>query len=79
MRHNLKTVPDFATGSPFSEGQLRWFIFNAEYNGLAGADAVVRVGRRVYLDADKFDGWVDAQNKQHLNSDRAAQSRKAAT
>ncbi len=65
MRRNLQAVPQFATESPFTEGQIRWFIFNAQENGLAGADAVVRGGRRVYIDTDKFDAWVDAQNKQH--------------
>jgi len=50
MRRNLKTVPEFAGESPFTEGQIRWFIFNAQSNGLAQADAVVRVGRRVYVD-----------------------------
>ena len=63
MRRNLKTVPEFAAGGPFSEGQIRWFIFNAPSNGLSAADAVVRVGRRVYVDTDKFDGWIDSQNR----------------
>jgi len=68
MRRNLKTVPEFCAASPFTEGQVRWFIFNAHSNGLAQADAVVRVGRRVYVDTDKFDVWVDAQNKQHAQA-----------
>ena len=49
MQRNLKTVPSFAAESPFTEGQIRWFIFNAQSNGLAAAAAVVRVGRRVDL------------------------------
>ena len=63
MRRNLKTIPEKAAQGPFTEGQLRWFVFQAATNGLAAADAVVRVGRRVYLDDDRFDDWIDAQNK----------------
>jgi len=63
MQRNLKTVPNFAAESPFTEGQIRWFIFNAQSNGLAAAAAVVRVGRRVYLDGDKFETWIDRQNQ----------------
>ena len=62
MQRNLKTVPNFAADGPFTEGQIRWFIFNAQSNGLAAAAAVVRVGRRVYLDVDKFETWIDRQN-----------------
>lgn len=62
MRRNIKTVPTLAIEGPFTQAQLRWFIFNADSNGLAQADAVVRVGRRVYLDVDKFSDWIDAQS-----------------
>jgi hypothetical protein len=63
MRRNLQTVTEFSSASPFSEGQLRWFIFNSQANGLAKADAIVRVGRRVYVDVDNFEGWINAQNQ----------------
>lgn len=59
---NLQSIKDFATGGPFSESQLRWFIFCAEQNGLAAAGGVVRLGRRVYLDTAGFDRWIAAQN-----------------
>ena len=72
MRRNLKTVPELAAESPFSEGQLRWLIFSAGSNGLAQADAVVRVGRRVYLDVDRFSDWIDAQNRSGTPSAAAA-------
>lgn len=60
MKRNLSSVADFAANSPFSEHQLRWLIFHAPTNGLKAA--VVRVGRRVYIDHDAFDAWLDAQN-----------------
>jgi hypothetical protein len=62
MKRNLKSIAQFATDSPFSQGQLRWWVFNAETNGLAAAGAVVRVQRRVYIDADCFEAWIDSQN-----------------
>lgn len=63
MARNLKTVSQFAAESAFTEPQLRFWIFQAEQNGMAAAGAVVRVGpRRVYIDVDGFDAWLQAQN-----------------
>ena len=59
---SLKTIKDFAALGPFSESQLRWLIFNANRNGLTQAGAVVRLGRRVYLDVAGFDRWIDSKN-----------------
>jgi hypothetical protein len=63
MKRNLQTVVSFANSSPFTVAQVRWLIFNAGSNGLSDADAIVRVGRRVYIDIDRFDDWLTAQNK----------------
>jgi hypothetical protein len=55
--HNrdITTVQQFCERNPaFTEGAVRWHIFNAENNGLEAAGAIVRIGRRVYLDAEKF-------------------------
>lgn len=60
MKRTLRTVKAFCDGTPFSESQLRWWIFNAESNGLA--PAIVRIGRRVYIDVDQFDAWIDRQS-----------------
>ena len=43
----------------FSAASLRWLVFNAETNGLR--QALVRVGRKVYIDRQRFDAWLDAQ------------------
>ena len=64
MNRNLKTVAAFAAPGPFTESQLRWWIFTAAQNGLAESGAVVRVGRRVYLDTNAFEKWVDSQNRE---------------
>lgn len=62
MTRNLKTVSQFAAATAFTEPQLRWWIFGAEQNGMDKAGAVVRIGRRVYLDEEGFDRWIANQN-----------------
>lgn len=63
MTRNLATVAEFASRTPFTQGQLRWWIFNAQTNGLSDAGVIVRVQRRVYLDIDAFGRWVESQNQ----------------
>lgn len=63
MTRNLKSVADFAEATPFSESQVRWWIFQAEQNGLRNAGAIIRIGRRVYIDTDAFDRWLTAQQQ----------------
>lgn len=63
MASNRKTVAEFAATSPFTEAQLRWWIFNRATNGLDSAGAIVRIGgRRIYIDVDGFERWVASQN-----------------
>jgi ABC-type Zn2+ transport system substrate-binding protein/surface adhesin len=63
MIRDLHTVAQFASKTSFTEPQLRWWIFNAAANGLEAHKAVIRVGgRRVYIDADAFNRWIDSQN-----------------
>lgn len=59
MQRNLKSVAQFSADSPFTEAQVRWWIFNASTNGLQAA--VLRIGRRVYIDVDAFAQWVESQ------------------
>lgn len=59
---DLKSVAEFAKATAFSEGQLRWWIFEAERNGLARDGGVVRIGRRVYIDTQGFERWISSQN-----------------
>jgi hypothetical protein len=74
MARNLKTVSQFAATSAFTEPQLRWWIFHSNENGMAASGAVVRVGRRVYLDTDGFDRWLVAQNPGLQPAERNAQA-----
>ena len=67
----LLTVKQFSVRHPaFSEGSLRFQIFNAEprktsrgeipANGLSAA--LVRLGRKVMIDEAEFFNWLDRQN-----------------
>ena len=62
MKRNLKTVASFALDGPFTESQLRWWIFNEATNGLGEVGAVLKIGRRRYIDVDRFDDWITRQN-----------------
>ena len=42
----------------FPIGGLRHLIFHEEENGLAEVGAIVRVGRKVLIDEEKFFTWV---------------------
>ena len=60
MNRKLATVATFCKGNQFTEPQVRWWIHQAEANGLARTGAIVRIGRRVFIDTDKFWAWVDS-------------------
>lgn len=66
MKRNLKSVASVAEAGPMTENQLRWLIFNASTNGLSEHGAIVRIGRRVYIDEDKFDAWIDSQQQESM-------------
>ena len=61
---NLLTVSQFSERFPaFPPGGLRWQIFNEEANGLKAAGAIIRVGRKVLINEDKFFVWIDSQQE----------------
>ena len=62
MKRNLRTVAQQASMGPFTEPQIRWWIFNSESNGMKDAGAIVRIGRRVYIDEEGFENWLVALN-----------------
>lgn len=56
------TVKQFSARNPaFSKGSLRWLLFSSRDNKLNAA--VVRVGRRVLIDEDRFVAWVKEQQR----------------
>ena len=64
MSRELKTVSQFSSQGAWTEPQIRWWIFQSASNGMDRHKVVYRIGRRVYLDAQAFDRWIDAQNPQ---------------
>ena len=58
------TVQQFtAKHTAFNIGGLRSLIFNEHQNGLAESGAIVRIGRKVLIDENKFFAWVQSQQK----------------
>ena len=56
--NSLRTVAQLADELPaFDEPAIRRLIFHAEKLGLGYA--IVRLGRRVYIDIDAFNRWLD--------------------
>jgi hypothetical protein len=63
----LYTVKQFPTKYPaFTIGGLRFLIFNESSNGLAQSKAIIRIGRKVMIDEDKFFAWIDTLQKREL-------------
>jgi hypothetical protein len=60
----LSTVNQFTEKQPaFTTGGLRSLIFNEHQNGLAKSGAIVRIGRKVLINEEKFFSWIESQNK----------------
>ena len=56
------TVKQFCEQNPaFTEGGIRFQIFNEKTNGLAKSGAVVRMGRKVLIKPVLFFAWLEAQ------------------
>jgi len=69
---NILNVAQLSKARPvFTQASLRWLIFQAEQNGLAKSGAIIRLGRRVLIDEEKFLGWVLAHGSS-AHSDKAA-------
>jgi hypothetical protein len=64
---SLFTVKQFAERNPFvTESGLRFQIFNRKENGLEASGALVRIGKRVLIDENKYlYAWVDSQQELH--------------
>jgi hypothetical protein len=59
---DLRTIKQLAQQNPaFTEASLRWLVFNARQNGLDAA--IVRIGRRVLIDVQKLDAWLEARRE----------------
>lgn len=52
----LADLRALAADGHFSYGALRWLMFHRASNGLSRA--VVKVGRRTFIDRDRFAEWL---------------------
>lgn len=60
VSERLRTLRQLAERNPaFTEGALRWHVFNAKSNGLD--KAIVRIGRRVLIDELEFNRWLESK------------------
>ena len=68
---HLKTVRQLCEEHPhlFTEGSLRWLIFQRETNGFDRC--VIRIGRRLYIDLRQLRQWL-AENRGSAFGDGAA-------
>jgi hypothetical protein len=53
-----KKIPEIYPGI-FTESSIRWLIFNEHQNGFH--QCVRRVGRKVLIDLDQFEDWIDSK------------------
>lgn len=62
-KKRLLTVPE--TGElesiPFTACAIRQHIYNEHKNGLSNSGAIIRVGRKVLIDPEKYLEWIYAQ------------------
>lgn len=64
---DLRTVKQLVSETPFlTEQKLRWYIFNAETNGLLFA--IVKISNRVYIDRVAFANWVESHRMAPANN-----------
>lgn len=68
----VKDLPDVPGYSVFSQAALRHLIFKAEprvvsqgkiISGNGLNRAIIRIGRRVLIDLDAFDAWLDGHRE----------------
>lgn len=57
----VKTIPQLYPGV-FSESSIRWLIFNGKDNGFT--QCVRRLGKKVLIDLDAFETYIDNQKLQ---------------
>jgi hypothetical protein len=66
MARKLQTVATFATERGLTEAQVRHLLARRLENGMVAAGVALQLGRRVMLDGEKFDAWLDAQQPQAI-------------
>ncbi len=61
LKKRLATIKEFCReNTQFREGGIRALIFHSDDNGFR--KVLVRVGRKILLDVDAFELWLDQAN-----------------
>ena len=58
---NLRTIKQLAEEGPWTVAALRGLVHNADDLGLA--DAIIRVGRKVLIDKERLERWLDQRRQ----------------
>jgi hypothetical protein len=59
----ISSVNQFCERHPvFKVGGMRHLIFNEQTNGLAESGAIVRIGRKITINEEKFFAYIENQN-----------------
>lgn len=62
----VKKIPELYPGV-FTESSIRWLIFNENLNGFSRC--VRRIGKRVLVDLDSFEAWIDEKGQGGTNNE----------
>lgn len=58
----IYTVEQTANEIPaLTEAAIRWHLFNRTQNGLSGSGAIVKNGRRVFIDLPLYIEWLKSR------------------
>lgn len=63
QQKQILSVQQLANSIPAYEGRtgsIRWQIFNSDTNGLKKSGAIIRHGRRILIDAEKYFDWQES-------------------
>lgn len=62
----VRNLPSQYPDAGFTESSIRWLIFNSSENGFN--HCIRRAGRKVLIDLDAFEEWMDNEALQGGNS-----------
>jgi len=64
MTTTLLNVPQLAQRQPaLTVGGIRGWIFNEETNGLKESGAIIRIGKKLMINEEKFLAWIEGAAK----------------
>ncbi|MBB3169967.1 hypothetical protein FHS30_003180 [Simiduia aestuariiviva] len=58
----VQRLPNLYPESGITSASIRWLIFNSAENGFSVC--VKRMGRKILIDLDEFEAWLDCQAAQ---------------